>query len=135
MMPRGVALSATALLLVLAGIGAAVGLLGPRDLDPARELVAFTGGDPDRGRQALAQYGCPTCHIIPGIAEANGLVGPPLDRFASRVYIGGVVPNTPGNLVAWLMDPPAIDPMTAMPATGITEPEARDVAAYLYTLR
>jgi cytochrome c1 len=134
-MPRGVTLIAGVLLLSLAGIAAAVGLLWPRELDPAPELVAFTGGDPERGRQALARFGCPTCHIIPGVAAANGLVGPPLDHFASRVYVGGVVPNTPGNLIAWLIDPPAIDPLTAMPATGISESEARDVAAYLYTLR
>ena len=134
-MPRGVALFAVALLLVVAGIGAGVGLLGLRDLDPARELVAFTGGDPNRGRQALARYGCTTCHIIPGIAEANGLIGPPLDRFASRAYVAGVLPNTPENLVAWILNPPAIDPLTAMPAPGISEAEARDAAAYLYTLR
>jgi cytochrome c1 len=134
-MPRGVVLLTLLLLLVLAGIGATVGLLWPRELDPAPELAAFTGGDPERGRQVLGQYGCPACHIIPGVSEANGLVGPPLDHFGSRVYVGGVVPNTPANLVAWLMDPPAIDPLTAMPATGISEADARDVAAYLYTLR
>lgn len=134
-MPRGVALIAALLLLILAGIAAAVALSWPRELDPARELAVFTGGDAERGRQTLAQYGCPTCHIIPGVAEADGLVGPPLDHFASRVYVAGVVPNTPSNLIAWLMDPPAIDPMTAMPATGLSEANARDVAAYLYTLR
>jgi hypothetical protein len=99
-MPRGVALLTVLLLLIVAGIAATVGLLWPRELDTARELVAFTGGDPDRGKRAMAKYGCPTCHIIPGIAAADGLVGPPLDHFASRVYVGGVVPNTPANLVA-----------------------------------
>jgi cytochrome c len=133
--PRGVALLAVFLLLVLASIATAVGLFWPRDLDPAPELVVFTGGDPARGRQFLGQYGCPACHIIPGISEARGLIGPPLDHFASRVYIGGVVPNTPSNLVAWLVNPPAIDPLTAMPPTGLSDADARDVAAYLYTLR
>jgi len=133
-MPRGVVLLAGLLLLVLAGIVTAVGLLVPRDLDPARELMAFTGGDPARGKEMTRQKGCPTCHTIPGIAEAEGLVGPPLDHFASRIYVGGVVPNTPDNLVAWIMDPPKIDPLTAMPPTGVSEAEARDIAAYLYTL-
>jgi cytochrome c len=134
-MPRGIALTAGLLLLILAGIATAVGLFWPRELDPARELVAFTGGNPERGRQTLGRYGCPTCHIIPGVSKANGLVGPPLDHFAIRMYVGGVVPNTPGNLVAWLIDPPAVDPLTAMPATGLSQAEARDIAAYLYTLR
>jgi cytochrome c1 len=134
-MPRGVVLLACLLLLILAGIATAVALFRRSDLDPGRELMAFTGGDPDRGKETTRQKGCPTCHIIPGISEAKGLVGPPLDQFASRVYVGGVVPNTPDNLVTWIMDPPKIDPLTAMPATGVSEAEARDIAAYLYTLR
>jgi cytochrome c2 len=134
-MPRGVVLLTGLLLLILAGIATAVGLLRPSDLDRARELMAFTGGDPARGKETTRQKGCPTCHVIPGIAEAEGLVGPPLDQFANRVYVGGVVPNTPDNLVTWIMDPPKIDPLTAMPATGVSEAEARDIAAYLYTLR
>jgi cytochrome c len=132
---RGMLLLAMLFLLILAGIVTAVAWLRPTEPDLTPRRVAFTGGDPDRGRQALARYGCITCHTIPGISEARGLTGPPLDRFAHRTYVGGVVPNTPGNLIAWIMDPPAIDPRTAMPATGISEAEARDVAAYLYTLR
>jgi cytochrome c1 len=132
-MPRGVVLLSGLLLLVLGAIATAVAVLRPQD--PARELLTFTGGDAERGRQAIRQNACPTCHIIPGISEANGLVGPPLDRFADRVYIGGVLPNTPDNLVAWIIDPPGIDPLTAMPPSGVSEAEARDIAAYLYTLR
>jgi cytochrome c len=132
--PRGVALLAILLLLILSAIVAAVGLRGPSEPDPARELAVLTGGDPDRGRETIRQNGCPTCHIISGISEAKGLVGPPLDHFASRAYIGGVVPNTPANLVAWIRNPPGIDSMTAMTATGLSEVQARDAAAYLYTL-
>jgi cytochrome c1 len=72
--------------------------------------------------------------VIPGVAGAQGRVGPPLERFARRAYVGGIVPNSPQNLVAWILDPPAIDPQTAMPATGVGEPEARDIAAYLCSL-
>ena len=67
-------------------------------------------------------------------ADIPPLVGPPLDRFASRAYVAGVLPNTSQNLVAWISNPPAIDPLSAMPATGISEAEARDAAASLYTL-
>jgi cytochrome c1 len=97
--------------------------------------MTFTGGDAARGKQAIRRNACPTCHVIPGISEAKGLVGPPLDRFGDRVYVGGVLPNTPDNLVAWIIDPPSIAPLTAMPPSGVDEAEARDIAAYLYTLR
>jgi len=103
------------------------------DLAPPPHL-RVAGGDPERGRAALASYGCGSCHAIPGIPGAQGTVGPPLADFALRGYVAGVVPNWPGYLVRWVMDPPAIAPRTAMPNVGVDEQEARDIAAYLYTL-
>jgi cytochrome c1 len=93
------------------------------------------GGDPERGRHAIAAYGCSSCHTIPGVRGADGLVGPPLTGMGSRAYVGGVMKNTPQNLVRWIRDPPAVDPMTAMPKLGVSEPDARDIASYLDTLR
>lgn len=95
---------------------------------------ALAGADPRRGQEAMARHGCVACHVIPGIAGPDSNVGPPLTRMARRAYIGGVVPNQPTDMVRWLMDPPRIDPRTAMPNLGISEAEARDIAAYLYTL-
>jgi len=96
--------------------------------------VPATGGDADRGKLVIEAHGCPACHDIPGVRGPEGHVGPPLSRFAVRTYISGELPNTPPNLMRWIRDPHAIRPHTAMPATGVTESEARDVAAYLYTL-
>jgi cytochrome c1 len=93
------------------------------------------GGNPEFGRALIADYGCTACHAIPGLGTFAGSVGPALDGFGARAYIAGRLPNRPTMLTAWLLDPPAIDPETAMPALGLTEAEARDIAAYLYTLR
>jgi cytochrome c2 len=95
----------------------------------------ITGGDADRGRELIRSYGCGTCHSIPGVTGATGLVGPPLGGIASRSYIGGVLPNSPDNMLRWLHDPRAVDPLTAMPNVGVTSSDARHIAAYLYTLR
>lgn len=92
-------------------------------------------GDPARGELALRQYACPTCHIIPGMVGAWGLAGPPLNQWARRVYITGALPNTPDNLVRWLQDPQEVSPGTAMPDLGVTERDARDMAAYLFGIR
>ncbi len=73
--------------------------------------------------------------MIPGVARRTGTRRPVARGFARRAYIAGRLPNRPMMLTAWLRDPPAIDPATAMPALGLTETEARDMAAYLYTLR
>lgn len=97
-------------------------------------MSASSGGDATRGEQIIRDVGCGSCHDIPGIREAKGRVAPPLTFFAERTYIAGRVPNTPDNLVRWIEDPQAVEPGTAMPKLGLDEPQARDVAAYLYTL-
>jgi cytochrome c1 len=131
-MPRIAA--AIAILLLLTAVGAWVGLDRVQANAVADRAVAITGGDPDHGRHLIADKGCGLCHTVPGVPHADGLVGPSLARVGSRVYLAGVIANSPGNMMRWLRDPPGVDPMTAMPNLGLTEPEARDIAAYLYTL-
>jgi cytochrome c2 len=99
------------------------------------EAEALTGGDVEAGRTAVKTYGCNACHTIPGVADTRGLVGPPLTQIANRIYIAGVLTNTPDNLVEWIQNPPRVDPRTAMPNLGVDQTAARDIAAYLYTLR
>lgn len=93
-----------------------------------------TGGNAARGAKWIRAYGCGACHIVPGIRGADGVVAPPLTQFARRTFIAGEVANTPGNLVRWIRKPQHIEPRTAMPALGVTEQQARDIAAYLYEL-
>lgn len=97
--------------------------------------VALTGGDPERGRLLMRHYGCHTCHTIPGVRSANAVVGPPLNRIATRTFIGGGSRNDPETLIRFIRNPLAVNPGSAMPAVGVTERDARDLAAYLYTLR
>jgi cytochrome c2 len=92
-------------------------------------------GDPQSGRLLLRQFGCGTCHRIPGVADAQGNTGPPLEGVAKRVYLAGMVPNSPEGMARWIRTPKAFDPKTAMPELGVSEEHARDMVAYLYTLR
>ncbi|MGA0607173.1 c-type cytochrome [Phenylobacterium sp. VNQ135] len=96
--------------------------------------MAITGGDPHAGQGKISFYGCGGCHEIPGVERATGKVGPPLSGISGRVYIAGVRENTPQNLAQWIQDPHSVDPQTAMPTLGVTPADARDIAAYLYTL-
>jgi cytochrome c oxidase assembly factor CtaG len=95
----------------------------------------LTNADSERGRTAIRKYGCGSCHNIPGVSGAVGMVGPPLGQIAQRVYIAGVLPNEPDNMIRWIENPQGIDPKTAMPYMAVTTRDARDIAAYLYTLR
>lgn len=99
------------------------------------EATPVPGGDPERGRQQIAAYGCGSCHLVPGVKQAEGMVGPPLIAFSRRAYIAGQLPNTADNLIRWIVAPQQVEPGTAMPDLGVGEGVARDMAAYLYTLR
>ena len=99
----------------------------------SREVaIAMAAGDPDRAPDVIRRYGCAGCHTIPGIPGGDGKVGGPLADIKGRVFVGGVVTNTTDNMIAWIVSPQTFSPRSAMPATGITEAEARDVATYLY---
>jgi cytochrome c2 len=92
-------------------------------------------GDADEGRRLIIDYGCGACHVIPGIREANGRVGPKLEDLRNQIYIAGRLANTPENLAAWISRPQHIDPQNAMPDLGVTPAEAQDIATYLLTRR
>lgn len=93
------------------------------------------GGDAERGKADIVAMGCGACHVIDGISGAYGRVGPALGGLAERSVVGGVLPNTPDNLIRWIQDAPSISPQTAMPNLGVTRQQARDIATYLYALR
>jgi len=88
-----------------------------------------------RGQQVLLGSACVYCHTIGG-TNASGKIGPDLTHLASRQAIGaGVVPNTPGYLAGWILDPQHLKPGNKMPATALSGPELQDLLAYLRTLR
>jgi mono/diheme cytochrome c family protein len=107
--------------------------------DERRPIAAHTrqiaDGDPEHGRRLIADIRCGVCHVVPGVAGASGVVGPPLTNFADRTLIAGRFPNAPDTLTRFLRDAPSLAPETGMPAMPLDEAQARHVAAYLYTLR
>jgi mono/diheme cytochrome c family protein len=123
-----VAISVTALVL----LSAIPIVLSSRAQDD-RVARAMTRGEPTRAPAILRRYGCTGCHTIPGVPGADGLVGGSLADIRRRVYVGGTANNSPENLIRWIVLPQSFSSSSAMPATGISEAEARDVAAYLYS--
>lgn len=118
-----------------AALLASVALAGCSRRKSYERAVALTGGNPQAGRQAIRKYGCQTCHTIPGVPGARGMIGPPLDTIGNRYVIAGELPNTPENLMHWIQHPHQVEAHTMMPEMGVTEQDSRDIAAYLYSLR
>jgi len=88
----------------------------------------------ERGQRLLGHYQCGACHSIPQVTAARGGVAPPLERWAGRNYIAGHLPNRADTLARWIAEPQALVPGTAMPDMGVSEADARDMAAYLMSL-
>jgi cytochrome c2 len=132
-------LSAKAVSAVFMGVALAVALIGfawNYEHDRARirdHAAAITGGDPVRGEAMFINYGCGSCHTVTGVRTAIGNVGPPLDDVATRVIIAGRFANTPENMEQWIRQPQQVSPGTAMPDLAVSEGDARDITAFLYT--
>jgi cytochrome c len=119
-------------ILVIALVLLALAACRDEDVPEEQRII---GADVERGRAVVADVACGVCHRIPGIFGADGVVGPSLEAFGRRALIAGVVANEPGMLVRWVQDAPSIAPDTGMPDLPLTDEDARDVAAFLYTLR
>lgn len=115
----------------LSGVPLVASALGSNRGEP---VVEVAGGDSAKGPAAMRRYGCISCHTVPGVPGAVGNVGPPLTNWANRSYIAGMLPNSPDNLIYWIQNPQAVVPGNAMPDLGVNDSDARDIAAYLYSL-
>ena len=127
-------LGAVLLLASLAVALAAVAWRGwQSEAQAAAVAKALTRGDPGRAPALITKYGCGGCHTIPGAPGADGKVASPLGGMRARVYVGGVARHDADTLIRWIVAPQSLSPRSAMPVTGISEAEARDIAAFLYT--
>lgn len=127
--------------LILSGLTVTAGVASVFEIyrqDAARIRVhaeAMTGGTAKIGKAAISRYNCGACHRIPGVAGAVGETGPALNGIGVHAEIAGVLANDPANLMRWLRHPQQVLPGNGMPEQGVTEQDARDMAAYLYTVK
>ena len=85
------------------------------------------------GKELLSAKGCVTCHRVTGA----GLGDPPKNDPVVRTL--GLAPDLrfarqraePATLVSWLLDPSKVKHDAAMPKLGLSEADARDLAAFL----
>lgn len=123
--------SAKLLVSILSAATLAVSSACVTDHEPGAATPTTPHGNASHGKELIVSYGCGSCHEIPGVAKANGRVGPPLTDWPSRKIIAGRLPNNAANLARWVRDPQGIDPGVDMPNLGITVEESHDIAAYL----
>lgn len=113
-------------------MAAALAALAACGTEPDRTPAPSPVGDVEAGETAILEYGCASCHTIPGVESVTRTIGPDLTGFDDQLYIAGKLPNRPEELIRWLQNPQEVDPGNAMPNMGVTEEDARDIAAFLY---
>jgi cytochrome c oxidase subunit 2 len=93
-----------------------------------------SGGVQQRGQEVFLSSSCPLCHTIQG-TPAAGKMAPDLTHLASRQTIAaGTLPNTPGHLAAWIIDPQHIKPGNKMPPNHLNPDDLQALLAYLESL-
>ena len=127
-------LTGSALGVVLAGVLVLIAAYSTREQWILHEGPIGYSGNVRRGRALVSIYGCPSCHVIPDTAP-QGMAGPSLSSMSRRSYIAGRFPNDQIWMILWLKNPQRLKPGTAMPDLDVGERDARDMAAYLATLR
>jgi len=119
---------------LLIPVAAALAALAPAGCGGSAKTIDVGGGaKPSHAPAEFAAYGCSSCHTIAGVSGANADIGPKLADFADRRYIAGRLPNTVPNLIRWIRHPQQVDPGNVMPDLGVSDQDARDIAAYLYS--
>jgi cytochrome c oxidase subunit II len=83
----------------------------------------------------VVEYRCGLCHEVRG-TRAGAVSAPDLTHVMSRrLLAGGTIPNTRGNLAAWIQNPQALKPNSLMPNQYLSGEQLSDVLAYLGTLK
>jgi hypothetical protein len=109
---------------------------------PDAEPVAVKGSDADlgKGRNLIETKGCGSCHTMSGVAQIPSSNPPsmPADQFEKARRLAPDLRfardrMTAAKVTAWLGDPKAVKPDSAMPKIALTPDEIRDLTGYIMT--
>ncbi|HWK11180.1 MAG TPA: cytochrome c oxidase subunit II [Vicinamibacterales bacterium] len=121
---------------------------------PIPDGISFTKGltgDATRGQQVYSRSACIGCHMISGNPMSQGIIGPNLTHFGSRLTLAaGLYPNDEQHLALWIKNARAMKPGVIMPTLGkgefdpvlgtrltqgLSDQEIADIVAYLHALK
>lgn len=111
-----------------------------RPVAPRLTPAPNVAGDPENGRRLFTASriypanGCGTCHTLPGVSSGTFPGAPNLNNVTLRPTLAGeAIQASPENMKRWIMDPPAMKERAAMPKLQLTDQEAQDLTAFLYS--
>jgi cytochrome c oxidase subunit II len=93
---------------------------------------AAQGNQYAAGEKLFTAKGCVACHSLYAVNAPKGMVGPNLANVGARSHIAaGTLKNTDENLAHWIRDPQGIKKGVLMPNLGVSEADAKTLAAFL----
>jgi mono/diheme cytochrome c family protein len=110
------------------------------DADDPAARPDFAAADPARGRTLMEANGCGSCHVFTGAPPLDGSTPYKADEKALSTGMA-LAPDLrfarerlkPEAVVAWVSNPQAVKPDTAMPEFKLAPADARDIAAFVLT--
>jgi len=121
---------------------------------PIPDGLKFTAGltgDAARGQQIYSRSACIGCHTISGNPMSQGVIGPNLTHFGSRLTLAsGLYANDEQHLALWIKNARVMKPGVLMPTlgkgehdpilgttltSGLSDQEIADIVAYLHALK
>jgi mono/diheme cytochrome c family protein/uncharacterized coiled-coil protein SlyX len=94
---------------------------------------SYKGGVPARGEGLVETIGCKGCHVVGGDQRMREERGTSYDVAPELSWVGGK--TNPDWLFDWLKNPRHFHPNTRMPSLRLSDGEARDIVAYLVSLK
>ena len=100
-----------------------------------REAAEPNDATTSHGREVFLSHPCIMCHTVRG-TDAASRMGPDLTHLASRREIAaGTLPNVPGALAGWILDPQSVKPGNHMAINVLSGQDLNDLLAYLRSLK
>jgi cytochrome c oxidase subunit II len=93
------------------------------------------GAQQQPGLEAFTANQCASCHTLRG-TSARGRIGPDLTHLMTRKSLAALtIPNTPGDLRDWVLDPQRFKPGNKMPGLKLGGKELTDLMTFLRSLK
>ncbi|MDA0986372.1 MAG: c-type cytochrome [Bacteroidetes bacterium] len=96
-------------------------------------LGFYKGGSVEKGKITFSQVGCKACHVIGDDIKVREARGTQYDIAPELTHVAGKL--SPDFIFDWIKNPRHYNPESKMPNLRLSDQEARDVVAYLQTMK
>ena len=98
-----------------------------------RPKGSFAGGSASRGKEIFELAGCKGCHVVGDDERVRNARASSYDVAPELTHAAGKL--NPDWIIDWIKNPRHYNPTTKMPSLRLTDQEARDVVAFVMTMR